>query len=246
MTTPFSIRGSCSFAWRILREHSGLLFTVTLTIFALQFAYTLVSDAYAQTFVGLFVSFVLALLLVVVMIGATRITLLLARGEPAKFGDILPPHTLVWRFLGSGLCALCLSALPLVVGGVLLGVIAMLTTDVFSISMTDPFHTMPTTARVLCSVDLALSFAAAFYIFIRLLPARYLILDGAGVWESIKESYRMTSGVVVHLALLMCVLLVCNLVGMACLFVGLLVTLPLSLVVLAHVYLTLRDIESGG
>lgn len=61
--------------------------------------------------------------------------------------------------------------------------------------------------------------------------------------EALKESYRLTKGHLWQLFLFMLVLVLMNLVGLLALVVGLLVTLPVSLIAVAHVYKKLTALE---
>ncbi len=71
----------------------------------------------------------------------------------------------------------------------------------------------------------------------------YLIIDkGLKPFEAMKESMRITKGHRVNLFLLMCTVVILNILGLIVLFVGLLVTLPLSMIAVAHVY---RALESS-
>ncbi len=239
MSTHVLIYESLTFGFHTVRKHSALVFKVILTLFALQFAYSTVASRYAHTIFGLFGAVVLALALLAVAIGTTIITLRLACGESARYVDIVPPPELAWKFLLSAVLTGLAILLPIFVGSIISGAIVLSTMDVFLTSGSDPFAAMPTTTQIPCVVVMALACVLAFYIFIRLMMVRYVILDRKGVVESLRESYRMTSRETLRLSLFVLVVLVCNLAGVMCFFVGALVTLPVSLIAWAHIYLKL-------
>jgi hypothetical protein len=60
-------------------------------------------------------------------------------------------------------------------------------------------------------------------------------------FEALKESYRLTKGHLLQLFLLMLCLILLNIVGAVLLLVGLLVTVPVTILAIAHVY---RKIEA--
>ncbi len=60
---------------------------------------------------------------------------------------------------------------------------------------------------------------------------------------AIKESYHLTKGHLFELFLLMIALILLNMVGLILLVVGLLVTLPISLIAVAHVYRKLAALQ---
>ncbi len=72
----------------------------------------------------------------------------------------------------------------------------------------------------------------------------YLIVDkGLSSFAAMKESARITKGHRWQLFLLMCVIALLNILGLIALFIGLLVTIPLSMLLVAHVY---RALESSA
>lgn len=65
----------------------------------------------------------------------------------------------------------------------------------------------------------------------------YLIIDkGRGPFEAMKESWAMTKGHKWELALLIATILGLNILGLLCLVVGLLVTVPVSMLAVVHAY----------
>lgn len=75
---------------------------------------------------------------------------------------------------------------------------------------------------------------------VRLSMARYAVVEGARPIDSLKKSWRTTRGHGWHLFGFLLVLLGINIVGAALLLVGLLVTVPVSALAWAHVYLKLK------
>lgn len=70
----------------------------------------------------------------------------------------------------------------------------------------------------------------------------YLIIDkGRGPIEAMKESYRMTKGHWMELFLLLLAIVGINLLGLLALVVGLVVTVPVSMLALVHAYRTLSS-----
>jgi uncharacterized membrane protein len=78
------------------------------------------------------------------------------------------------------------------------------------------------------------------YVAIRLMMVRFLILDGSGVRESLQQSFDMTKGAEWKLLGFMVALILINVLGMLALIVGLLVTIPISMMASAQVYLLLK------
>lgn len=77
--------------------------------------------------------------------------------------------------------------------------------------------------------------------------AQYLVIDRkCGPIESLKESVRITKGYRWQLFFLILAVALLNVVGAVALFVGLLLTIPVSLLAMAHAYRTLeRGVQSA-
>lgn len=74
--------------------------------------------------------------------------------------------------------------------------------------------------------------------------SQLLVVDKEfGPIETLKESYRLTKGHLLQLFLFGLAFIGINLVGALLLFVGLLVTVPVTLIAAAHVYRKLSDIQ---
>ena len=74
-----------------------------------------------------------------------------------------------------------------------------------------------------------------------LMFTKYLVMDkNLGPVQAIKESWRITKKHILHLVGLLLVLIALNIAGAIALLVGLLVTVPLTLLVMAHVYRALE------
>ena len=66
---------------------------------------------------------------------------------------------------------------------------------------------------------------------------KYLIIDkGLGPIEALKESRRITTGQRWQLLLFVLILALLNILGALALFIGLFVTMPVTMIAMAHVY----------
>ncbi len=195
MEHHFSIEESLKFGWEKTKAHSGLLFQIMLTFFALQVVQSIVTKVLAHTLIGAAASVVLAVLSVFLGVGFTVITLKLAKGEHASYADILPSGWLVWRYAVANI----LSGLLIVVGFILLII-------------------------------------PGIYLLLRYAMVRYNIINGTGITESLRLSAKQTEGVKWRLLGFFIVILLLNLLGAMLLLVGLLVSVPVTMIAYAHVY----------
>lgn len=89
---------------------------------------------------------------------------------------------------------------------------------------------------IIIVVGFVLLIIPGIYLALRFSMVRYAVIDGKGIIDSLKESGRLTEGVKWKLFLFFVVLTVLNILGFIALFVGLLVTVPITMVAYAHVY----------
>lgn len=196
----FTVGEALRFGWLKTKEHSGLLFKVMLALFALEVAQQILNRTIEGTLIGALASIALAVLSIVMSAGLCVITLRLARGKAAHFGDLFPWSRMVWLFfLASLLMWLA------IVGGLILLIIP------------------------------------GIVILIRLSFVRYAVVDGMGPVEGLKRSWAMTRGHWWHIFGFVLAMLGLNIVGAMLLLVGLLVTVPVSMMAWAHVYLKLKE-----
>jgi hypothetical protein len=74
------------------------------------------------------------------------------------------------------------------------------------------------------------------YLALRFSLYRFAILDGAGVTDSIKKSSELTKGVKWQLLGFFIVMGVINILGAIALLIGLLITIPVTMIAYAHIY----------
>lgn len=200
MKSSFSIEEALRFGWAKTRAHSGLMFQVMLTLFAVQVAGSIVDKVLHNTIEGALATVALTLVSVVVGVGLMYISLKLARGEHASYRDIVPPTKMVWHYF----CASVLTGVLIVVGFILLII-------------------------------------PGIYLALRYSMVRYLIIDGVGITDSLRKSAAMTDGMKWKLLGFLGVVVLVNIAGALLFIVGLLITIPTTVIAYAHVYQKLNS-----
>lgn len=98
-------------------------------------------------------------------------------------------------------------------------------------------------------IGLVLLIVPGVIIALAFMFSSYLIVDkGRGPIEAIKESWRVTKGHKWELFLLVLAIIGLNILGLIALVVGLLVTIPVSMIAIVHAYRILegREIRDAG
>src|SRR3989344_5400904 len=78
------------------------------------------------------------------------------------------------------------------------------------------------------------------WVAVRLSMVRFEVIDGAGIRESLNKSWALTEGHFWRLFLFMLALILLNILGAALLMVGLLISIPVTMLAYAHVYQKLK------
>ena len=239
MTHTFSIKEAIVFGWHKLKSHSGLVFQVVLTLFALQVVSSVVQMSLEGTAIGTAASIVLAVLGVILGAGMTLVFLKLARGEAAHYRQIVPELGLVWKYFCTSLLTGIITFLPLIAAG-LIDLVLLSTTKSIDFSRGVPAEGSGAMLALAAAIGLV-GLVGALYLGLRYSMARLAVLDGVDIVESLRTSKKLTDGVKWHLVLFALAIAGLNLLGFLALVVGLLVTMPISLLAFVHVYLKLKS-----
>jgi len=243
MTHSFSIQEAIRFGWYTVKNHSAIVFQVVLTLLGLQVVGAIVDRVLRDTALGDLTSFVLAVVGVFIGAGATVIALKLARGEHTAYNQIWPDWRLVWRYFASGILAALAIFVPILIGGLialLTGFATLGNLISFSEGQKLEFGAMSAAGIVAIVIVALVALVVAIYIALRYSMSRFEVLDGAGILESLRKSATITRGVKWKLVGFGIVLGLLNILGAILLLIGLLVTIPISMIAMAHVYTKLR------
>ena len=247
MTHSFSIREAFVFAWTKVKAHSGLLFQAMLVLFALQVVSAIVGKTLEDSMLGVVASCALGVAAVFVGTGLTLISLKLAEGHHVEFKNLFPNWRVVWKFFVAGILSGIVIILPLIIASLvaLLAGVSVLA-SVISFSEGEP---MVLTAEAIQGLIIGLgitipvflvAIGVTIYLAVRYGMVRYAVLDHAGIVESLRKISKFTRGVIWKLIGFLVLLGLLNLVGALLFLVGLLVTVPISIIAYAHVYLKLK------
>jgi Co/Zn/Cd efflux system component len=220
-----SLKESLSFGWHKTKSHSGLLFKILLILFGLQVVYAVVGRVLEGTLIGALAVVALSVAQFVVGVGLTLVTLRIAQGKHVELKEIVPPLEVLWRyFLASVLVGL-------IVMGVIVGlVLAAMVLAVVTGGMNSVFFPLWIAVGI-CAGVIAISYFA-----VRFSMVRYAVLDGSGVVESLTCSTKITKGHMWEVLWFLLVVALLNIAGAILLLVGLLVTIPVTMIAYAHVY----------
>jgi len=232
MKPPFSIIESLRFGWHKTRAHSAILFKIVLIFIAIMLVQNVVLSAVRNPILSAITAVVIAVVEIILGVGAIVVALKLARGEHAEVRDIVPPPKIVVRAVLASFSAGVLVFLAVVIPfGISIGL----------------FFVYPSAGIPLVIISgffIALGVLAGGYLTLRYILVRIAAVDlEEKVFDIVRHSARMTRGVKQNLLSFLIVVILLNILGAALLFVGLLVTIPVTILAYAHVYLELKKRE---
>lgn len=221
-----------------------------MTLFALQVASAIVGKVLEGTALGTAAGLVLGVLGVFLGVGATIISLKLVRGESAHYREMLPDWRLVWKFFIAGCIAGLIIMLPIILAA---GFVFFKLVSVFGFeglyfigrmaSMAGSGEElrmllMPVWSQVgwLDHGLMIVATAVSTYLATRFSMVRFAVLDGAAILKSLQVSSKLTHGVKWRLIGFGLAVGVLNLIGLIPFGLGLLVTVPISMIAYAYVY----------
>jgi len=229
-------------SWAIYRSRMGFCIGIVLGWFVVYFGSIavlggapvvlagLVNNPTTAGLVTIGLTVAIGLLAVWLNIGLTIVMLKIARGRLASFGDLFSGGPYILASILAGLIlgllgwgVLTVAMLPVLLAGALAG-------------------RDPTTQALVMIAGGCVAFLVLFGLSLRMSQFPYAIVDrGVGPIESLRISARATSGKWLSLFLIFLIVGLINFAGSLALLVGLIFTMPFSLLILAVTYTSLVD-----
>ncbi len=230
MGQAFSIKEVLGWGWVQFKAHNGILLQATLTVIALNILSALLRFMFSTTILAPIFSIIFTIIGLFVGVGYKLITLRLARGEAVSYRNIFPPYKMVGRyFLASLLIGLLILGLVLVAIVVGFGVVLIV-----SLAHIDLLTGLVAAALLVGGM------VGLMYISLRYCLVAFAVIDGAHIMESIHKSAVLTHGVKWKIFWFSMLAGLINILGALCILVGLLVTIPLTAMALAKIYVLLK------
>lgn len=227
MNSSLSISGLFKDAWVVFKTNWKFLVQVTLLVGAITLIFSLLRGFLAQsTLLSFVVAIVDVLFSLVLTIGTLNIAIRLVYNKPVSFKDLWQRYDLLWKMIGAQIVSGVVTILPLVI----FILVSMLAAPyLLSINQTISF--------ALAAVVGLLVLAWMVFWLTRLIFVTYLVVDKEiGPIMAFRESLSITKSSFWSLLLLFITISVVNVLGTLALMIGLLVTVPLTLLVTALAY----------
>jgi hypothetical protein len=224
-----SIGETVSFGWEKVRKNLGFFVVLSALILGVSIGAEMVDDIPLLYLLLLVLNLILSIWVI-------RVGLDAVDAKKLSFSNIVPSWEIVWKFALANIVVALILAIPsLIFVGV---IVALGIGSIFGGLM--QAITLGLTLLFLLVILFVIFFFVLIYLSSRFMFAAYFVVDQKyEPLESLKASWRISRGVVWKLIGLSIVLGLINVAGMVALFVGLLITFPISIVALAYAYRTL-------
>lgn len=236
----FSIRAAIRFAWETFKKRPWIFIGAAVIIFIVNLlveAFVASFDGSGFEIVGMVVSFAASTL---IGLGMTAFFLKAHDAvEGVDIKELWHPHGF-WKYLGTTI----LNGLAVIVVFTPFVIALLLTIGMTALSATmnaaDVMASLSVMTIVLLLLFLFTSVILGVYVSSMLIFSTYAVVDRAlGPIAALKESIKITASNRLKIIGLLGALLLLNLAGALAIFVGLLVTVPMTLIAIVHVYRTL-------
>lgn len=220
----FSIKGALNRGWEIFKGNKKLLILATLVFLLITGIEN--SDMWfpeIPVLIRIIIGLVLFILVTIVQIGWYKFLLKVYDGEAARIKELFTHKELFFKYLGTLILFMLIIGIPVLIGGAAAA-------GVLSLS----------SGYVLLAIIMAAAVLASLYLAIKYGFSLVLAVDtDLKIRETFKTSARMTDGIKLKLAGFFIIMALLNILGIIALLVGLLVSIPVTMLAYMYVYRTL-------
>lgn len=239
----FSISEVIRFSWESYKKNWKNLLLVFLLLATVTYVPGLIAQFLRQDYplISLLVNLISALVNIVVNIGLLKIMLNTVDGRDVNIQDLFFAFSKL-GLVGKYLLTSVIYGFIILLSGLPVGLFSFFMLG--NIYNANRFSQNINTSYLIIFIPLTILFVGIIFMIVTKFQFwNYLLVDKE-MWEftGLRKSWNMTKGFVLHLILFGFTLLLLNLVGLIALFVGLVVTLPVSMLAMARVY---RILEQG-
>ncbi len=232
----FSIREAFRFAWMKLKTSWKVLVPATIILLIISALFS--RQPMGETSISMdILQFIWSILQIFISMGFAYIGIRIARNEEVGWKHFLVPKTRFWKYLGASI----LFALPIVL--LFIVILAIFAGAFFAGGgMMSGLATIGTAAGIafVVAIGLSLWYMSVFYFY------QYIVVDqNKKPVQALKEAARMTKGSRRKLVVVTILLIAFNVVGAILAFAGLIITMPMTIIILAYIYEKLRMHANG-
>ncbi len=246
----FTISAFFKHAWDSYKKNPWFFLAITAVIFSAQIFANMLEQAVGDQVIAPLASFIGAVVTSIVSIGVVRALLRFVDGKSVGADGVIPPVQQVLWYIVFQIIIIIITimttfmivvvATMVIVGMQLSTMEAMM--DALQAQEWYSFWTMIVPHISILFGALVIAFGVITYINIRFFFTTYVIVDkNVNTFKAMRASSVLTKGYKLRIFVLTCMLALINILGALFFMVGLLITIPVSMMVITYAYRQRHD-----
>lgn len=234
-------------AFELTKKNALVLIGVLLTSFLISFFFSFIMGAFkGMPFISLVLNLCSLLFQLYFGVGILKLTLNIADGKEPEFSEIKPTWSEMVKYLSVGLMLFLIFMVTFMLTIGVFGLINVLKPGLstfLSDLVKNPDNLVNYSKQeILYAIVVFILLAIPSILFyLRLQFASYLVIDKKlDLGVSINHSFKITKGYLLYIILTLVVVVLLNIIGVIALFVGLLFTIPMSMLIFILLYRSLE------
>ncbi len=235
-------------SFQITKKNIIVLLGLSLTIGIIMFVTYTIQTLLASNSIMSFISnFAFTLLRVYVSVALLKLCLILIDNREPEFSDIKPSWNETLRYLMLNLFMIVIVLIVVMLFSGLLGMFGLIRPglmELYATMMLKPEELTKYSSNeiIYAFIALALLLLPAMLLMMRLQFASYYIIDKKmDVGASLMRSLMITKGYLFYIVLVFLLIILLNIVGLLFAFVGLIFTIPMTMIIIAMLYKSLDE-----
>lgn len=237
-------------AFALTKKHALILIGAVLSILVLSMIISFITAAFAAVpFMNLLANIVSLAFQLYLGVALVKLVLTIVDDREPEFADIKPKFSEMMKYLTSGLLVFLIFLVVFMITIFLMGAAGVINTNITS--MLSDIFTDAKNASKYSSNEIVYGMGVLFLLaipaillYFRLQFANYIVIDKENetAFTAVMRSARITKGYLFYIILTILSIVLLNIIGLLMFFVGLLFTMPMSLLILILMY---RNLEKN-
>ncbi len=236
-------------AFALTKKHALILIGAILSIFVLSMIIGFITSAFAAVPVMNLIANIVSVAFQLYMgVALIKLVLTIVDGREPEFSDIKPKLSEMLKYFSSGLLVALIFLVVFMITIFLMGAIGVINTNITSM-LSELFLNAENASKyssqeIIYGIGVLFLLAIpAIILYFRLQFANYIVIDKENetAFTAVMRSARITKGYLFYIVLTLISILLLNIIGLLMFFVGLLFTIPMSVVMLILLYRNLEQ-----
>jgi hypothetical protein len=236
-------------AFALTKKHALILIGAILSILVISMIIGFITSAFAAVpIMNLLANIVSVALQLYMGVALVKLVLAIVDDREPEFSDIKPKLSEMLKYFSSGLLVALIFLVVFMLTIFLMGAIGVINTNITT--MLSELFLNPENASKYSSQEIAYGIGVLFLLaipaiilYFRLQFANYIVIDKENetAFTAVMRSARITKGYLFYIVLAVLCIILLNIIGLLMFFVGLLFTMPMSLLILILLYRNLEQ-----